>query len=84
MAKLQLAATTEIKIEKGVPMPAKYGKRMTYPYNDMEVGDSFEFPTTSNYRTGCYNSAATATLRLAPKKFTAKLQNGKARIWRIA
>jgi hypothetical protein len=33
---------TEIKIDKGIPIPARIGDHRHYPFPYMEVGDSFE------------------------------------------
>ncbi len=75
-------AKTTIKIEKSVPMPR--GRTNRYPWHDMEVGDSFQFPPTQpavNFHT----NAAAATRRYAPKKFVArKVGDGTYRCWRTA
>ena len=42
LAKQQKAAS-RYPIEKGIPMPGNYGSHGTYPFPQMEVGDSFAF-----------------------------------------
>ena len=76
---LQVAASTEIKIEKGVPMPAT-SKYYKYPWLQMEVGDSFIYSAKYGHQ-----AATVATLRYSPKKFRyAKSTDEKYYIWRIA
>ena len=65
----------EIKIEKGIPLPP-IGRKTIYPWNDMEVGDSF-------VTNGPINSAV-ASKRLVPKRFAIRKQpDGSFRIWRV-
>ncbi len=80
MRKLQVASSNEITISKNVPMPSN-GPRQNFPYAEMEVGDSFEFPNRDKPHYA-YTSAQSACLRYQPKKFVAKMQNGVSRIWR--
>ena len=69
------------KIEKGVPMPRNgAGGRTKYPWDKMEVGDSFFVPGTRNRGV----NPGAASLRLSPKKFAMRKVDGGTRIWRIA
>lgn len=43
MAKLKVAITNEIKIDKNVPY-SPFHRQNRYPFREMEVGDSFLFP----------------------------------------
>lgn len=43
-ANLTVAASAEIKIEKGVPLRRTSSANAKYPFRQMEVGDSFLFP----------------------------------------
>lgn len=68
-----------LAIEKGIPLPEER-KRNVYPYQAMEVGESFLVPEAkmqivcnSNYRV----SKATGM------KFTARKEGNGVRVWRI-
>lgn len=66
-----------MKVEKGIPIPARY------PFNQMEVGDSFVVPMEiTRY------AVSTAAHRYGHKnnmKFTVRLTNKRIlRCWRIA
>ena len=37
-------SNTEVTIEKTVPMPRGTGRAIIYPWDEMEVGDSFFYP----------------------------------------
>ena len=69
---------TEIVLESGVSMP-KARVVYAYPYEDMEVGDSFVVPIgarakvlNANYRAG----------RRLGRVFTAKTEGDTVRVWR--
>lgn len=72
---------SEIKAEKGIPIPRVSKHPMKYPWNEMEVGDSFIATTSTRQSTWWAN------LRFAPKRFISRTvdENGKPsiRIWRI-
>lgn len=63
---------SEIKIDKGVPMPTKY------PWKSMEIGDSFVFPYRPSNK-GLYRCAAHAGIKISIRK-----EGDGIRIWRIA
>lgn len=71
-----------IEIEKNVPLKrVTPGQKSPYPFQDMEVGDSFAFP-------GAYHTAAAHTQiwkhRLPGKRFSLrKMDDGSIRIWRV-
>lgn len=76
-----------MQIEKNVPMPVNAagsktsrGRKCKYPFADMEVGDSFEV-LDGAYVVG---SAAGAYGRRHNMKFTYRVVNGVARVWRVA
>lgn len=74
---------TEIKIEKGVPLPPRKSK---YPFAEMEPGDSFfAKPNEGQSLKQLHNSImGCARLRLFPgKKFTSRQMDGGVRVWRI-
>lgn len=69
-------------IEKGMPMPPKArGKgRLIYPWDEMEVGDSFVTDGKGNARALIIN----ATKSRPDKAFEARTVKGVSRIWRTA
>ena len=71
---------TEIGIEVGVPAP-KMRVVYAYPYEDMEVGDSFAVPLSA--RAKVLNANYRAGKRLG-WVFTAKTEKDVVRVWRTA
>ena len=71
---------TEIGIEVGVPAP-KMRVVYAYPYEDMEVGDSFCVPLSA--RAKVLNANYRAGKRLG-WVFTAKTEGDTVRVWRTA
>lgn len=73
-----------IQIDKGVPVPVSYirGRTPTYPWEAMEVGDSFFVidRKMENFRSSCEK----ASIRHMPKKFICRNVDGGVRAWRIA
>ncbi len=74
------------RIEKDVPIPARgYGRRggtiPRYPWNDMEIGDSFFIPNpiTQDYISGARHYAQ----RGLKRKFITRIVEGGIRVWRI-
>lgn len=66
----------EIKIDKNVPLPYQ---RTRYPFNEMNVGDSFLFPAAKR------NSVASVSSRVTEKKFCVRrIDDHYARCWRVA
>lgn len=74
---------TEIKIEKGIPIPeGRLGATVKYPYKDMEVGDSFYI---ADYRKGRSSEAAMRQFIKLNKlnwKIRTKREDTGLRIWR--
>jgi hypothetical protein len=71
---------TEIGIEVGVPAP-KMRVVYAYPYEDMDVGDSFAVPLEA--RAKVLNANYRAGKRLS-RVFTAKTDGEQVRVWRTA
>ena len=69
---------TEIGIEVGVPAP-KMRVVYAYPYEEMDVGDSFCVPLEA--RAKVLNANYRAGKRLA-RVFTAKTDGDQVRVWR--
>ena len=69
------AQEQEIKIEKGIPIPP-FGRRAIYPWEAMEVGDSF--------LASKYTNTTIAGRVYAPKRFSYRKQpDGSYRVWRV-
>ena len=70
----------KIHLDKGVPSPDRH-QRSKYPWDDMEVGDSFFAPGT---KASSLNGAISMR---RPKKFTRRtlVENGVKgiRVWRV-
>lgn len=67
-----------IKIEQGIPFPGKY------PLSQLEVGDSFLVPASSNVKT-LRNIISNRHKRNPKVRFTVQKQkNGRYRVWRTA
>jgi hypothetical protein len=69
---------TEIVMESGVQMP-KPRVVYAYPYEDMDVGDSFVVPLEA--RAKVLNANYRAGKRLG-RVFTAKTEGEQVRVWR--
>lgn len=69
-----------VKIEKNVPLPAKNGGTLKYPWDALKVGDSFEVMGRTNGRQLCIQASMTR----APKAFESRVIKGKTRVWRTA
>lgn len=71
-----------IAIEKGIPMPASQaGRHRLYPWNEMEVGDSFLMPVTRGQT--ALNQCQKASARYG-RKFSVRKVEGGYRVWRVA
>lgn len=77
---------TEFKIEKGVPIPPGGGRPTApYPFDKMEVGDSF-FTAGEKAQSRISNSAKNYATKKGVKFTTRTVTEGGvkgARIWRI-
>lgn len=71
-----------IKIQKDIPMPdTTAGRPGKYPFNEMEVGDSFELKGVP--KNTVLNAANSWAKRNKKKyKFSIRFDNGNTRIWR--
>jgi hypothetical protein len=75
------------KIDKGIPIPAdvygdQRGAPRIYPWEEMEIGDSFIFPTA--FRSSAHAIAAKASTRYGKKFKARKTADDQWRVWRIA
>lgn len=68
----------KIKIESGIEVPEyRRGRRAKYPFKEMEIGDSFEYPNEK-----VRLAAASHAKRYGVKFTVRKALNGKYRCWR--
>jgi hypothetical protein len=74
------------KIDKNIPIPKGIhggGPPCKYPFDDMEVGDSFLIPCTREEK-GNIQSAVNASMKRVPHmRFTTKYVTKGIRVWRI-
>lgn len=78
-----------IPIDKGVAVPAKTSRNATYPFADMEVGDSFYVASVKENHQRILGSVATCvrhyvTRRAPQKRFTVRQIDSGIRCWRLA
>lgn len=71
---------SEIKIEKGIPIPEGRPRNRIYPWAEMEVGDSF---VVQKPQTICSTMCAQVNSRMKPKRFRAFHEGEGSRIFRI-
>lgn len=74
--------TETTKVEKRIPMPATYrgGRKWRFPFQEMEVGDSFLFPKKMTIlNVGNYVQYARDRLK---RKFTCRTTDEGVRCWR--
>lgn len=71
--------TTAIVVQKGYGLPEK---RMmyAYPYEEMEIGDSFVVPLEARQRVMNANSRAFKRLGM---RFSARREGDQVRVWRV-
>lgn len=73
---------TKITIEKGIPIPNDgRGRIPKYPWNEMEVGDSFFAAGMTTKELG---SSLVGARKRTGKNFTSRTVEGGVRVWRIA
>lgn len=69
------------KITSEIPFPGEVrgGNAKRYPFEALEVGESFAHKSEA-----AHQAASKASRRLAPKQFRARKMQSSYRIWRIA
>jgi len=72
----------EVKIEKGIPIPSISRRHNTYPFREMEIGDSFAISEEKEMR---LRSIASKFARDNGVKFTVQVDHDThlVRCWRI-
>jgi len=78
-----------IRVQKGVPIPPvkprgrngglKY--RRKYPWHEMEIGDSFNFPNPGESGKNAHNAVILASKN--GRRFVARQYDGGYRVWRV-
>lgn len=74
----------EIKIEKGIPIPARPGRSMevfSQALLKLDVGDSF---FAENFRPAAAAARWRRISQTTGRKFTSRTTDGGCRVWRIA
>lgn len=74
-----------MQIDKNIPYPAKtqVGKGgRKYPFNEMEVGDSFFVPLVGGESIAKIRAAASGYGNYNKKQFTTLTVDGGCRVWR--
>jgi hypothetical protein len=69
---------TDIAVQKGYEMPAQRVV-YAYPYEEMEVGDSFVVPLSARQKVLNANSRASKRLGM---RFSARTEGEVVRVWR--
>jgi len=74
----------EVTIEKGVPAPdsISHGRRLNYPLDKMDVGDSFFITGDIKLLARAAESCRKYGLRKG-RKYTSRRENGGLRVWRL-
>ena len=69
------------QIEKNVPIPPRREYKTKYPWDEMDVGDSFYVPNTKSGSIAC--GVYRASKRFEGKKFISRSEAGGIRVWRV-
>lgn len=77
----KLVTSNAIKIEKGVPIPTDRYVRTAYPFEEMEVGDSF---TVNPDKYATLRQSASARGARLGMKFKVSKMGSEVRCWRTA
>lgn len=81
-----MATKPAFQIEKGAPAPKPRVRYTSYPFPDMQVGDSFVVPCSDAEKRETQSRVVGAAWRWSRRnggKFTSRGVNGGVRIWRI-
>lgn len=69
----------KIVIENGIPLPPPRMRAAKYPFNEMEVGDSFFVPDTNRSFTGAMLSSS----KRSGRRFATRMIDGGIRVLRV-
>jgi hypothetical protein len=71
-------------IDKNIPIPARNGGRgRTYPFHNMEVGDSFFTTRMRQARGAAYQHGNIHCMKFVSRRQTSKEGKVGVRIWRV-
>lgn len=72
------------KIQKNIPIPTKdaRGRKKLYPFDDMEVGDSFAVPLIKKRSISCAVSQEHKKHQ-GERRFSVRVLKNEIRIWRV-
>lgn len=76
----------KFKIEKSVPVPMARSKVSDYPFDEMNVGDSFLIPTDEKDKRIIQSRVSGSAVAKAYKtkmKFSTRCVDGGVRVWRV-
>lgn len=80
---------SDIRIEKNIPIKKKNGFGTQYPWNKMEIGDSFYLKIPKGVKYTTYQSSVLTTARSwslynnQDAKFSSRKEDKGFRIWRV-
>lgn len=75
--------TTPFPIEHDIPTPTPRRGKRRYPFECMEIGDSFAVPIGDRNGKSLQASVMGAAKRCRPMRFTSRLEAEFVRIWRV-
>lgn len=70
----------DYKLEKGIPLPKRPGRKPTYPFEQMHIGDSF---FVKNGKARSLRNSATNASRKSKHRYAVRIVEGGVRIWRV-
>ena len=76
-------STPKYKIEKNVPFPQKNRYRGMFPFDALEVGDSFFVPAGDDGWRAVLASAAHYFNKTSGRQVKTRKEEGGARVWRV-
>lgn len=71
-----------LKIERDIPVPETRGRHAKYPFNEMEIGDSFFVPADDRPIPILQRSIIASAHKLE-SKFVTRAVDGGVRVWRV-
>ncbi len=70
-------------VEKGIPVTRRFREPYKYPFNDMDVGDSFFIPNGQD-RIRSARARCSQVKANTGREYIARIVDGGVRVWRIA
>jgi hypothetical protein len=75
--------SVNFKIEKGVPIPPRRGRKSKYPVASLKDGESFLVPTGSFKKAQSVVSTLYAAAKRVGIKVSVRIMNDGVRVWRV-